>query len=126
MEPEPQQAHCLLYFLDVLSDRTVSSGHNFPFGNVSLWKEHVLELGPSAYTLSRFCPEAPPKARALCGSGHTNYLVHFVQPVLVGCQLSHECLVFLPLGVQVACLVVGHVLSCQHLLVNPEFQLVQA
>lgn len=58
-----------------------------------------------------------------CCSHHTAHLVHLVQPVLIGGQLSHERLVLLPLGVQVAGLVVGHVLGRQHLLIDPEFQL---
>lgn len=67
-----------------------------------------------------------PRGFPPCGSCHVAYLVHLVQPVLVGGQLGHERLVLLPLGVQVAGLVVGHVLGRQHLLVDPEFQLERA
>lgn len=83
-------------------------------------------------TLSRSlgppCTAAGALARGVPGVGpgcscRTAHLVHLVQPVLVGGQLSHERLVLLPLGVQVAGLVVGHVLGRQHLLIDPELQL---
>lgn len=74
------------------------------------------------------CTAAGALARGVPGVGpgcscHTAHLVHLVQPVLVGGQLSHERLVLLPLGVQVAGLVIGHVLGRQHLLIDPELQL---
>ena len=67
-----------------------------------------------------------PQGFPSCCSCCATYLVHLVQPVLIGSQLSHERLVLLPLCVQVAGLVIGHVLGRQHLLINPEFQLDQA
>lgn len=51
------------------------------------------------------------------------YLVNLVQPVFIGGQLSHEGLVLLPLAVEVSGLIIGHVLSCQHLLIYPQSQL---
>lgn len=50
-------------------------------------------------------------------------LIDFVEPAFVRGQLGHEGLVLEPLAVQVAGLIVGRVLSCQHLLVDPESQL---
>lgn len=51
------------------------------------------------------------------------YLLDLVQPLFVGLKFGHEGLVFQPLAVQVPGLVVGHVLSCEHLLVDPQRQL---
>lgn len=50
-------------------------------------------------------------------------LIHFVEPVLVGGQLSHEGLVFEPLAVKVPGLIIRRILSCQHLLIDPHSQL---
>lgn len=51
------------------------------------------------------------------------YFVNLVQPIFVGGQLSHESLVLLPLAVEVSGLIIGHVLSSQHLLIYPQCQL---
>lgn len=51
------------------------------------------------------------------------YLVNLVQPVFIRGQLSHEGLVLLPLAVEVSGLIIGHVLSRQHLLIYPQCQL---
>lgn len=53
----------------------------------------------------------------------TPYLLDFVQPLFVGLELGHERLVLQPLAVQVSGLVVRQVLSCEHLLTDPQGQL---
>lgn len=62
----------------------------------------------------------------LSGSRRPSDLVDFVEPVLVGGQLSHEGLMLQPLAVEVPGLVVRRVLSRQHLLVDPHGQLERA
>lgn len=58
-------------------------------------------------------------------SGERWYLLDLVQPLFVGLQLGHEGLVLQPLAVQVSGLVVAHVLSREHLLIDPQRQLQQ-
>lgn len=50
-------------------------------------------------------------------------LLDFVQPFFVGLQFGHEGLMFEPFAVQVSSFIVGHVLCCQHLLIDPQGQL---
>lgn len=51
------------------------------------------------------------------------YLFNLLQPLFVGCELCHECLMLQPLAVQVPCLIIGHILGCEHLLIDPEGEL---
>lgn len=51
------------------------------------------------------------------------YLFNLLQPLFVGCKFCHECLMLQPLAVQVPRLIIGHILGCEHLLIDPEGEL---
>lgn len=65
LNPSHNRLSRLLCFHEVLSDRTSSSGHNYPFGNVSLWKEHVLELGPLGLYYVQDLPRSTTKGSSI-------------------------------------------------------------
>lgn len=52
-----------------------------------------------------------------------SYLFNLLQPFFVGCKFCHKCLMLQPFAVQVPCLIIGHILGCKHLFIDPEWEL---